>query len=79
MSAREALRLRPLMQATGAHSSRVERVPSATAGTEPRVVLAGRPPAEWAPDARRFRFAGLLFAVWNDDRTVLNGSHVQLL
>lgn len=52
-----------------------------TALTEPPVVLARRPAAERAADARRFRSAGLLLffklAVWHDDRVVRDRTHAR--
>jgi hypothetical protein len=59
-AAREALRLGPLVKARWADASRVECVPRMTALTEPLVLFAGRPIAERAADARRFRSIGLL-------------------
>jgi hypothetical protein len=51
-AAREALRFSPLVKASWADASSVERVPRMTALAEPLVVLAGRPPAERAADVR---------------------------
>jgi hypothetical protein len=69
-SAREALRFSPLVEAGGADASGVERVPFVSAGAEPLVFFTGRPAAERAADARRFRLTGLpiflKLAVWND-------------
>lgn len=48
------------MKAGGAHPSRVKRVPLVAAGARPEVTLAGRPTAEWAPDARPGRVEALL-------------------
>jgi len=82
-AAREALRFSPLVEAGWANTSRVERVPSATAGAEPLVFFAGRPPAQRAADTRRLRLSRLLIvlklSVWSNDRIVRNGSHAQLL
>jgi hypothetical protein len=50
---REALSRTPLVQASGANASRVERVPLVPTVAEPLVLLTGRPAAEWAADARR--------------------------
>ncbi len=50
--AREALRFLPLLKACRADSAGVERVPCVSADAGPQVVLARRPAAERAPDAR---------------------------
>ena len=67
------------MKAGRADSSCVKRIPRMTALTEPVIFLAGRPAAEWAADARRFRLAGLLIflklALWNYDRIVSDRIH----
>jgi len=80
-TAREALRLSPLMKERRAHASGVERFPLAAASAEPLVIFAGRPTAERAADARRFRSVGLLIllklAVWNDDRIVRDRTHAR--
>ena len=72
----EALSFTPLVLAGWADTSRIERVPSATAGAKPLVFLAGRPTAERAADAWG---AGVLLvlkvAVWNDDRIVRDRTH----
>ena len=69
------------MQARWADASRVERVPFVTAGARPQIVLAGRPTAERAADARWFRSAGFLLflslALWNDDRVVGDRTHAR--
>jgi hypothetical protein len=78
-TARKALGLSPLVKARRADASRIERIPLVAAGAEPFVFLSGRPAAERAPDARRFRFTGLFLAVWNDDRIVRDRTHAQLL
>jgi hypothetical protein len=52
MAAREALRLTPLMETGWADTSRVKAVPLVAAGAKPLVLIAGRPAAERAPDAR---------------------------
>jgi hypothetical protein len=44
-AAREALCLSPLVEASGAHSPRLERVPLMPAGAEPFVFLARQPAA----------------------------------
>ena len=59
-AASKALSFSPLVQARGAHTSRVERVPRMLARAKPEVVLARRPPAERAPDARAGRSGALL-------------------
>jgi hypothetical protein len=78
-TAREALGFSPLVQAGWAHASCIERVPFTAAGAKPLVLLAGRPAAERALDARRFRLAGLLIVqklpVWNDDRIISDRTH----
>ena len=80
---REALGLSPLVQAGWAHASRVERVPLVAALAEPAIFFAGRPAAERAADARRFRVAGLLIflklVIWHDDRVVRDRTHAPLL
>jgi hypothetical protein len=80
-AAREALGFSPLMKAGGADATCVERVPLVAAGAEPFVFLPGRPAAEWALDARRFRLAGLLIVqklpVWNDNRIVRDRTHAR--
>jgi hypothetical protein len=48
------------MEAGWADASGIERVPRMTALAEPVIFLAGRPAAERASDARRFRSGGLL-------------------
>ncbi len=48
------------MQAGGADASRIEGVPRMTALAKPLVIFPGRPAAERAPNARRFRVARLL-------------------
>ncbi len=50
--AREALRFLPLLKACRADSAGVESVPCVSADAGPQVVLARRPAAERAPDAR---------------------------
>jgi hypothetical protein len=52
LAASEALGFRPLVEARWAHPARVERVPLMPAVTRPHVILAGRPAAQWAADAR---------------------------
>jgi hypothetical protein len=51
--ARKALSFSPLVEAGWADASRVEGVPLIPALAKPLVFFAGRPAAEWAPDARR--------------------------
>src|SRR5215469_10291975 len=46
--ARQALRIGPLIEATGAHAAGVEGVPEVTATTHPLVFSLGDPAAEWA-------------------------------
>ena len=48
---REALGLRPLVEAGWADTSRIECVPLISARAEPLIFLAGRPAAEWAANA----------------------------
>ena len=48
----EALRRSPLMKARRAHSSGIECVPFIPTGARPAVVLAGRPAAARASNAR---------------------------
>jgi hypothetical protein len=55
---RKALGFSPLVEAGWTDASRVKGVPLVAAGAEPLVFLAGRPAAERAADARRFRRAG---------------------
>src|SRR5438132_925173 len=77
---REALGRSPLMKTNGAHSSRIERVPLMSAATRPAVVLAGRPAAERAPDARAGRTLTLLcveFAICHNGR-VQNAGYYDL-
>ena len=50
----------PLVEARRAHASAIERVPLIAAGSRPAVVIAGRPAAEWAADARAGRVVALL-------------------
>jgi hypothetical protein len=58
------------MKADWADSSRVEGVPFVSAGAEPAILFAGRPAAQRAADAWRFRSGGLLlffnFAIKNN-------------
>jgi hypothetical protein len=69
------------MEASGAHSSGIERIPKVAAGARPHVILAGRPATERAADA----WAGgvetflLLKLAINDDRrlVVREGAHGQ--
>jgi len=67
------------MKTGGAHASSVESIPLIAAVAEPFVFLAGRPAAERAADAWRFRFAGFLLffevALWNNNRIVGNWIH----
>src|SRR5438270_5802680 len=68
-TARQALGFSPLVKAGWTDASRIEGVPFTTAGTRPQFLLAGRPAAEWATDARRRRGGLLLFlnlAIQND-------------
>jgi hypothetical protein len=60
-AAREALRFRPLVKASGADASRIKRVPFVSAGARPKVFLAGRPAALRAANARAGRIAALVF------------------
>jgi hypothetical protein len=55
-----ALGFSPLMQAGGANTSRVERVPRMPPGARPEVVLAGRPTAQRTTDARAGSVAALV-------------------
>jgi hypothetical protein len=56
----EALGRGPTVEARGAHSSRIERVPFVTATTRPTVVPAGRPAAERASYAGTGRVEAVL-------------------
>ena len=73
-AAREALRFSPVVEARGADASSIKRIPRMTALAEPFVLLPGRPAAERAADARRFRLAGfplfIKFAIRNYDQVV---------
>jgi hypothetical protein len=75
---RKALRLNPLMEASGAHSSRIKGVPLMPAGARPELVLTGRPAAEWASDTRAGRVEAFL-VIWlaiQDNRLVMReGAH----
>ena len=51
LAAREALGFSPLVQASWAHASCIERVPFTAAGARPFIFLAGRPTAKRAADA----------------------------
>jgi len=77
----EALRRSPLMEAGGADTSRVERIPFVSAATRPSVFFAGRPTAERAPNARTGRVeAFLLFGLAINNRGVIREcAHVRLL
>jgi hypothetical protein len=77
-----ALRRSPLMEAGGAYSASVEGVPLIAATTTPAVILAGRPAAERAPNARTGRVeAFLLFglAINNNRGVIREGAHARLL
>ena len=67
------------MEARWANASGVERIPFVPARARPEVILARRPAAERAPDARGFGLAGLLLffklVVWNNDRIVGEWTH----
>ena len=70
------------MEAGGAHSSCVERVPLMAAGARPAVVLAGRPTTERAPNARAGRAEAffLIEVAIQDNRLVMrDGGHAPLL
>lgn len=56
----KALRLCPLVQASGAYASRFESVPRMAADARPVVVFAGRPAAERTPYARAGSIAALV-------------------
>jgi hypothetical protein len=73
----EALRRSPLVKACRAHSPGIERVPHVVAVAKPKIVFAGRPAAQWASDAWRFRSGGLLLflKLWNNDRIVSDRNH----
>jgi hypothetical protein len=78
----EALRRSPLMEAGGAYPASVEGVPLIAATTRPAVILAGRPAAERAPNARTGRVeAFLLFglAINNNRGVIREGAHARLL
>jgi hypothetical protein len=81
-AAREALRLSPLVKASWAHSSRIERVPFVPAIAKPFVLFAGRPAAERAADAGTGRVEAFLLIrlAIQDIRLVMReGAHAQLL
>ena len=71
------------MQAGWADPASVEGVSFMPTGAKPLVVLARRPAAERAADARGFGLTGFLvflkLAVWSDDRVVRNRSHVAII
>ena len=78
----EALRRSPLMEASGAYPASVEGVPLIAATARPAVIVAGRPAAEWAPNARTGRVeAFLLFglAINNNRGVIREGVHARLL
>src|SRR5579871_3308278 len=79
----EALSLSPLVKASWADASSIERIPRMTALAEPLVLFTRRPAAQRAADARWFRLAGLLLflklAVWNDDRIVSDPTHAAIM
>ena len=78
----EALRRSPLTEAGGAYPASVEGVPLIAATTRPAVILAGRPAAERAPNARTGRVeAFLLFglAINNNRGVIREGVHDRLL
>ena len=83
--ARKALCRSPLVNAHGADSSRIEGVPFMAAGARPAVVLAGRPTAEWASNARAGRTEALLLvklAIQNNGRfggVIRERAHVPVL
>jgi hypothetical protein len=69
------------MEALRAHSSGLERVPNVAASARPHVILAGRPVAERAADARAGgveTFLLLKLRINNDRRLVVReGAHAQ--
>jgi hypothetical protein len=76
------LRRSPLMEAGGAYPASVEGVPLIAATTRPAVILAGRPAAERAPNARAGRVeAFLLFglAINNNRGVIRESAHSRLL
>jgi hypothetical protein len=80
--AREALSLSPLVKARWTHSSGVERVPKVAAATQPHVILARRPAAERAPDARAGGFVAFLqieVSIQDDGLVILDGAHAPVL
>jgi hypothetical protein len=78
--ARVALRGSPLVKAGGTDASGVERVPLMAAGARPDVLLARRPGAERASDARPVRRLFFLeLAFWNKDRIIRWKIHARLL
>ena len=76
--AAEALSQFPLVKAGGADAAGIESIPLVATVAAPAVVLAGRPTAERATDARWGRAFALVvfgFAIWNCCRFVCNLSH----
>ena len=71
------------MKAGGANSTSVECVPRVEAVTRPEIVFAGRPTAEWAPDARAGGVEALLFIQFainnNGGLVVREGTHAAVL
>jgi hypothetical protein len=69
------------MEARGADSPCIERVPFVSAFTKPSVFFAGRPAAERASDARAGGVEVLLligFTIHNDGLVILDGAHARL-
>jgi hypothetical protein len=81
--AQEALRLSPSLEACRAYPSRLESVPLIAARAEPLVVLAGRPAAQGAADARAGGVEALLFIQFvinnNGGLIVREGTHASIL
>jgi hypothetical protein len=75
--AREALRRGPLAQARRANSTGIKRVPFIPTGARPAVVLAGRPAAERASNARAGRIEALLLIrlAIQDRRVIREDAH----
>ena len=70
------------MEARGAHSSRIECVPLMPAGAKPEVLLAGRPAAQRAANARAGRVEALLLfglPIQNNGFVRQERAHAQLL
>jgi hypothetical protein len=79
----EALRRNPLVEAGGADTPGIERVPMVPADTKPMVFLAGRPAAQRASDAWAGGVETLLligFTINNNSGLVVReGTHASIL